>query len=239
MDRPSPPYQSFFQPKVIVEMKRQQASFSVEIKKSRTQRQQLPPRPLFATPPDETSAFIRKAEPQPVAEPVVAPRILPSILAPVSNRSEPVEPVRSKRAVRSKAEQSQIQLDLYPDGARNLGSIPDTPSRLERGERGLPMDIAPMAQEDMLPLLEVRIDDIGIGERKARVRRKKPSEFVALGQEADPASQPPPAPADLLRSSVFAPSPKAMPARLTKRHAAAAQLPRNERWKRRLHPATW
>ena len=104
MDRPRPPYQSCFQPKVIVEMKRQQASFSVEIKKSRTQRQQLPPRPLFATPPDETSAFIRKAEPQPVAEPVVAPRILPSILAPVSNRSEPVEPVRSKRAVRSKAE---------------------------------------------------------------------------------------------------------------------------------------
>jgi hypothetical protein len=239
IDRPRPPYQSCFQPKVIVEMKRQQASFSVEIKKSRTQRQQLPPRPLFATPPDETSAFIRKAEPQPVAEPVVAPRILPSILAPVSNRSEPVEPVRSKRAVRSKAEQSQIQLDLYPDGARNLGSIPDTPSRLERGERGLPMDIAPMAQEDMLPLLEVRIDDIGIGERKARVRRKKPSEFVALGQEADPASQPPPAPADLLRSSAFATSPKAMPARLTKRHAAAAQLPRNERWKRRLHPATW
>jgi hypothetical protein len=216
-------------------MKRQQASFSVEIKKSRTQRQQLPPRPLFATPPDETSAFIRKAEPQPVAEPV-APRILPSILAPVSNSSEPVEPVRSKRAVRSKAEQSQIQLDLYPDGARNLGSIPDTPSSLERG---LPMDIAPMAQEDMLPLLEVRIDDIGIGERKARVRRKKPSEFVALGQEADPASRPSPAPADLLRSSVFATSPKAMPARLTKRHAAAAQLPRNERWKRRLHPATW
>ena len=235
MDRPRPPYQSCFQPKVIVEMKRQQASFSVEIKKSRTQRQQLPPRPLFATPPDETLAFIRKAEPQPVAEPVVAPRILPSILAPVSNRSEPVEPVRSKRAVRSKAEQSQIQLDLYPDGARNLGNIPDTPSSLERG---LPMDIAPMAQEDMLPLLEVRIDDIGIGERKARVRRKKPSEFVALGQEADPASQPP-APADLLCSSVFATSPKAMPARLTKRHAAAAQLPRNERWKRRLHPATW
>ena len=237
--RPRPPYQSCFQSKVIVQMKRHQKFFSVEIKKSRTQgqRQQLPPRPLFATPPDETSAFIRKAEPQPVAEPVVAPRILPSILASVSNRSEPVEPVRSKRTVRSKAEQSQNQLDLYPDEARNLGNIPDTPSSLERG---LPMDIAPMAQEDMLPLLEVRIDDIGIGETKARVRRKKPSEFVALGQEAEPAPpQPSPAPADLLRSSVFVISPKAMPARLTKRHAAAAQLPRNERWKRRLHPATW
>ena len=103
----------------------------------------------------------------------------------------------------------------------------------------MPRDIPPIAQEDMLPLLEVRIDDIGIGERKARVRRKKPSEFVALGQEAEPASQPSPDPADLLRSSVFVISPKAMPARLTKRHAAAAQLPRNERWKRRLPPATW
>ncbi|PVE21032.1 hypothetical protein DC522_28995 [Microvirga sp. KLBC 81] len=27
--------------------------------------------------------------------------------------------------------------------------------------------------------------------------------------------------------------------RLTERQAAAAQLPRQERWKRRLHPAAW
>ncbi len=32
---------------------------------------------------------------------------------------------------------------------------------------------------------------------------------------------------------------KAVERRLTKRQAAATQLPRHERWKRRLHPASW
>ncbi|QRM35497.1 hypothetical protein [Microvirga sp. VF16] len=33
--------------------------------------------------------------------------------------------------------------------------------------------------------------------------------------------------------------PKAIERRLTKRQAAAVQLARHERWKRRLHPASW
>jgi hypothetical protein len=35
------------------------------------------------------------------------------------------------------------------------------------------------------------------------------------------------------------PPSNAVPRRLTKRLAAAAQLPRHERWKGRLHPAVW
>jgi hypothetical protein len=55
------PIPNHFQSKAIDQMKRPQKSFSVEIKKSRTQgqRSHLPPRRLFALPVDETSTVIR------------------------------------------------------------------------------------------------------------------------------------------------------------------------------------
>jgi hypothetical protein len=220
-------------------MKRQQKSFSVEIKKSRTQgqRHHLPPRRLFATLPDATSAFIQTAEPQVVSEPMAAPRILPSIIEPVPRNPEPVEPVRRKRMIKSKDAEGQIELDLPADGTRDSEDAPETPSTLEPG---LQMDVARTEDESIPPVPEVQVDDSGTSEKKARTRRKKTSEFGEQVETSELASQPSPVPeADSLRLSAVVTPSKAVPSRLTKRQAAAAQLPRNERWKRRLHPATW
>ena len=83
-------------------MKRQQSSFSVEIKKSRTQAQRphLPPRPLFeVVPPAAEARQILQTEAGPkVAEPASAPRILPSIVEPMWRRSEPAESTRRNRS---------------------------------------------------------------------------------------------------------------------------------------------
>ncbi|WP_262032564.1 hypothetical protein [Microvirga sp. Mcv34] len=127
-------------PKAIDNMKRHQKPFSVEIKKSRIpdQRHHLPPRRLFAVvPQDETSALIQ-TESQAVVEPLATPRILPSIIKPVPGNPEPVEPVRRKRASKSKAERKQIGFDLYADAdeeaGEGLGStlvIPETGPQTE------------------------------------------------------------------------------------------------------------
>jgi hypothetical protein len=218
-------------------MKRKQKSFSVEIRKSRTQgqRHQLPPRRLFATPPDKASAFIQTAEPQVVGEPTAAPRILPSIIEPVTDNPKPIELVRRKRIVKSKDAEGQIELDLHADVTRNPEEVPETPSTLEPG---LPMDVAPTAEESIPPVPDVRVDDVGTGE-KARTPRKKLPRFVEQVEPTELASQPSPDPeADLLHLSAVVASSKAVPPRLTKRQAAADQLPRSERWKRRLHPAS-
>ena len=110
-----PPYQSRFQSKVIDQMKRQQTSFSVEIKKSRTQGQRphLPPRPLFeVVPPAAEARQILQTEAVPkVAEPISAPRILPSIVEPMWSRSEPAEPTRRKRSS-GQTKRGQMEFDM-------------------------------------------------------------------------------------------------------------------------------
>jgi hypothetical protein len=220
-------------------MKRQQKLFSVEIKKSRTQGQRhpLPPRHLFATPPDATSAFLQTAEHQADATPVTAPRILPSIIEAVTGHPEPVEPVRRKRMVKSKDTKAQIELDLPADGARDPEGVPEMPSTLKSG---LQVHVALTENETKPSIPEVPIDDNATGEPKSQTRRKKLSEFVEPVETSVLASQPSPASeADSLRVPAIVTSSKAVPSRLSKRQGAADQLPRSERWKRRLHPATW
>jgi hypothetical protein len=220
-------------------MKRQQKPFSVEIKKSRTQvpRHHLPPRHLFATPPDETSAFIQTAEPQAVSEPTAAPRILPSIIEPVIGNPESSEPVRRKRMVKSKNADGQIELNLPADGNRDPEDVPGMPSTIESG---LQMDAARTADESIPPVPEVRVDDIKAHETKTRIQRKKLPEFGESVETSTLALQPSLAPeADSLRIPVIVTSLEAVSSRLSKRQVAATQLPRSERWKRRLHPATW
>jgi hypothetical protein len=220
-------------------MKRQQKSFSVEIKKSRTPGpwHHLPPRHLFATPPDVTSAFIQTADPQDVVEATAAPRILSSIIEPVPRNPEPVEPVRRKRTAKLKDTEGQIEPDLPADGARDPEGLPEAPSNLEPR---LQMDVARTEVESIHPVPEVRVDNTRTSETKAWTRRKKLSEFGEPVEASALASQPSPAPkADSLRASTSVTSSTAVPSRLSKRQAAAAQLPRSERWKRRLHPATW
>jgi hypothetical protein len=220
-------------------MKRPQKSFSVEIKKSRTQgqRHQLPPRPLFEVVPPaaEGSRILQNEAVSLVAEPTMAPRILPSIIRPVASQSEPADPVHGKRSVASKADEGQIELDLQADLTRQPEQVPVSPSKLETE---LQMEFAPV-EEVKASVPTVHLEYIEMAEKKISTRRKKPSEFVEPEEEANPASQPPMAPAVSPSLSAVSKLPKAVPARLTKRQAAVAQLSRSERWKRRLHPATW
>ena len=220
-------------------MKRQQKLFSVEIKKSRTPGpwHHLPPRRLFTTPPDVTSAFIRTAEPQDGSEAMAAPRILPSIIEPVPGNPEPVEPVRRKRMAKSKNAEGQIEFDLPADGAKDLEGLPKTLPTLDPR---LQADFARSEVESITPVPEVRVDDSGTSETKAQTRPKKLSEFDEPVEASTLASQPSPvSEADSLRIPASVTSSKAIPTRLSKRQSAADQLPRSERWKRRLHPATW
>jgi hypothetical protein len=76
---------------------------------------------------------------------------------------------------------------------------------------------------------------------KANVRkpRKKVSAVVdqVMASEPTPGAEHRPE-AEMLWPPVVTPS-KSVERKLTKRQAAAVQLPRHERWKRRLHPASW
>ncbi|MET0531094.1 MAG: hypothetical protein ABW003_22615 [Microvirga sp.] len=213
-------------------MKRPQKSFSVEIKKSRTQgqRHHLPPPPLFEVVPPaaEGSRIFQNEAMSQVAEPTTAPRILPSIVESIWSQPEPA---RGKRSVKSKADEGPIEHDLQADLKRQPEVVPVSPSKLETG---LQMEFAPVAE-----VTASHLENVENGKGKARTRRKKPSEFVEPAEEAQPASQPPTVLAVSPGLSADLKAPKAVPARLTKRQAAVAQLSRGERWKRRLHPATW
>lgn len=218
-------------------MKRPQKSFSVEIKKSRTpgQRHHLLLRRLFAAPLDDISAVAQEAKPQ-AAEPIMAPRILPSIIEPVLSDPEPVEPVRRRRPGRLKADEEHIELDLQADAMKQLENCPGA---RPAPETGLPVDSAPVAEDSLQPIPDARIDDIAITEKPATTRRRELPELIEPMELPKIASQPSPAPAGSFSLSATATAPKAGSARMAKRQAEAAQLPRHQRWKRRLHPATW
>jgi len=220
-------------------MKRHQKTFSVEIKKSRTQgpRQHLAPRPLFATPPDETTPSIQKAESQALAEPVVvARRILPSIVAVVPTSSEDAIPTHRRQALRSKADREQIEFDLFADPiGEGMKVGPDLLPTLDRSKADSPL----VAEERTAAEDEIRRQDVQSRETKARKRRTKISELVDPVETSPPVAASLLVQADLMASAGVATSQKACHRRLTKRQAAAVQLPRNERWKRRLHPAAW
>jgi hypothetical protein len=89
-------------------------------------------------------------------------------------------------------------------------------------------DNAPVDAEDALPVHDVQPAQ---GDGVKAKSRKKGSGTV----EQEIASEPLPeveTPAPSVESTVAQ-------CRMTKRLAAAAQLPRHERWKGRLHPAAW
>lgn len=211
-------------------MKRNAKPFSVEIKKSRVQgqRDHLPPRHLFATTPVEATRVFPKDEPQVVAEPSAAPRILPSIVEPVWSSSEPVEPARRKRSS-GYANQGEMVFDLTATASED---VKDAHAGAPASTKAVPQaDNAPVDAEDALPVHDVQPTQ-GNGVRaKPRKARKKTS--GTAGQEI--VSEP--IPATAMTASVV--SSKAVQRRITKRLAAATQLPRHERWKGRLHPTAW
>ncbi|QRM35463.1 hypothetical protein [Microvirga sp. VF16] len=216
-------------------MKRPQQSFSVEIKKSRTQGQRphLPPRRLFAVPLDETSAVIQTAEPQTATEPVTAPRILPSIVEPTWSRSVSAEPARRKGSSGETARE-QMKFDLSA-ASEDVNDEPAEPP--VRAEADLlsatAVEKVPTLTHDTQPASEKSATS------QPRKVRKKTSAVVEPAQAPEPAPDVEPAPyAEMIEPSMEVPS-RSSERRLTKRLAAAGQLPRSERWKRRLHPATW
>ncbi len=211
-------------------MKRNLKPFSVEIKKSRAQGQRdyLPPRHLFATSQVEATKVFHKDEPRVVPEPSAALRILPSIVEPVWSRSEPVEPVPRKRPS-VEANRRQMELDLTAAASEDMKDAhAGAPASAKTVHQA---DNAPVDAEEVLPVHAVQPAQRNGVKAKPRKARKKTS--GTAGQEI--VSEP--IPETAMTASVV--SSKAVQRRITKRLAAAAQLPRHERWKGRLHPTAW
>jgi hypothetical protein len=218
-------------------MKRNPKPFSVEIKKTRVQgqRSDLPPRRLFATTLAEATKIFQKEEPQAVAEPSAAPRILPSIVEPVWSGSEPIEPVRRGR-FSGEADQGQMEFDLNaiaPDGTVDAPAEP--PVMLE----AVSQTRNSLIEEAATPVLEIQVRATESAKAKSRGPRNKTSKIA----EPVSASELVPQPEAVSEPPVIEPAPLNRPQqadhrRLTRRQAAT-QLPRHERWKRRLHSAAW
>jgi hypothetical protein len=220
-------------------MKRQQTSFSVEIKKSRTQgqRHHLPPRRLFdVVPPTAETAQILQNEPVPkVAAPTTAPRILPSIVEPMWSRSEPAELVHRKRSP-GQTKREQMEFDL---GAASE-DVNDVPAEKPmHAEVALPTATTASVETGATPTHDVQPASGKSAKSHARKTRTKAPAIVEPAQAPEPAPEAEPTPhAEMIEPSMEVPL-RSNERRLTKRLAAAGQLPRSERWKRRLHPASW
>lgn len=215
-------------------MKRHPKPFSVEIKKSRDSgpRSQLPPRRLFEAPLVETTKIFRTEEPQAVAEPSAAPRILPSIVEAVWSSSVPVEPVQRKRSS-GKASPEQIEFNLAATAAEDvMGAHAEAPVIAKTVPQ---TDVDPVVTEDTTPAHSAQSaqrESVKVASRKLR---KEASQVV----EAITAFRPAPIQEAEVTGPSVVTSAEASERRQSKRLAAAVQLPRYERWKRRLHPASW
>ena len=220
-------------------MKRQQTSFSVEIKKSRTQGQRphLPPRPLFeVVPPAAEARQILQTDAMPkVAEPISAPRILPSIVEPMWRRSEPAEPARRTHSSRQ-TKRAQMKFDLNAV-AEDVNDFPAEPP--VHAVAALPTAIAAAVEKGATATHDTQPASGKSAKSNTRTVRTKAPAAVAPAHAPEPAPEAEPT----LQAEMIEPSPDvpttSSERRLTQRLAAAGQLPRSERWKRRLHPASW
>jgi len=220
-------------------MKRNLKPFSVEIKKSRgpNQHHQLLPRRLFEVAPAQATKIVQKDEAQVVAAQSAAPRILPSIVEPVWSNSEPVEPFRRKRSSRE-ANRGQREFDLNVSASGDVKGPPvEAPDLADAVSQA---DSAPAVAEGAAPIDDVQPAQCDSVKANAQKPRKKASVAVEQVTVLKPTSElEPRGEADMIGPSGVVTSGKADQPRLTKRQATVAQLPRHERWKRRLHPASW
>ena len=220
-------------------MKRNPKPFSVEIKKSRVQgqRHQLPPRHLFVLTPAKITTDVQESEPPLLAQPSVAPRILPSILEPVRSHSAAVEPVGRKRSPRSRSDQGQMEFSLNTIGAESANNAPNE-DRMAPAAKWQ-TDASP-GEVTATPVNEAQAQEVERTTAKTRKPRQKVSEMGVSGT----VRQLMPRVKTMPEMPVVEPAPvtgwqRIGRRRLTKRRAAAVQLPRHERWKRRRHPAAW
>lgn len=217
-------------------MKRKPKPFSVEIKKSRAhgQRHQLVPKRLFELTPAQAPTIVQEEEPPAVAQAAAAPRILPSILEPMRGSSEVVEPIRRKSAPRSKLRQSQVESDLTMVASKGA---PDAPADTPVISEGMTQAGACSVEEAGSPIPE---DQVQEPESTKTKPRKKASKIVGPVTAPEPVAQSETASeTQRVDAPPVSRSRGADHRRLTRRQAAAAQLPRHERWKRRLHAAAW
>jgi hypothetical protein len=218
-------------------MKRQQTSFSVEVKKSRTQGQRphLPPRPLFEVVPsaDEAPRILQNEVGPKVAEPTTAPRILPSIVEPRWSRSEPAEPVRRKRSSgETKPGQMEFNLNAASDDEADVSV--QTPVHAKADvPTAIAVETGAMARHDVQSAMGKS------AKSDARRARTKASAVVEPAQAPGRAPEAEPTPHAGMIARLTGVSSASSEHRLSKRLAAAGHLPRSERWKRRLHPTSW
>jgi len=221
-------------------MKRNLKPFSVEIKKSRVQgqRHQLPPRRLFEV-VQVGAPKVFQTEMPPVADEQAAPRrILPSLIEPEWSKPEAVESARRKRPLGSKIKEDHMELDLtaiHPDEVKDAPSAASVISKVIS-----PTDVAHVSEGDPTSADETGAQVLAGAKAKSREWRTKAPEAVEQAMASNGVA----VVEQALEKGVIAPSPveivpQVSHRRLTKRQAAAAQLPRHERWKRRLHPASW
>jgi len=163
-----------------------------------------------------------------VPEPSAAPRILPSIVEPLWSRSEPVEPVPRKRPS-GEANQGRMEFNLTAAASED---VKDAHAGSPASANNLPQaDNAPVDAEDALPVHDAQPAQGNSIKAKSRKPWKKSSGTAEqeIASELLPEAEKPAPSVEL----------KVAQRRITKRLAAAAQLPRHERWKGRLHPAAW
>jgi hypothetical protein len=221
-------------------MKRNSKPFSVEIKKSRIQsdRIHLPPKHLFEGLQAEISRIFEKDVSQAVAEPSApSRRILPSIIEPFSSSSEPVETDQRKHSVAA-APLAQIKFDwseVVPEDTEDRHA--QAPVRVEpRSE----IPVSATVAEGVAPVRDIPSagrDSAQANTRKARKKTYKPAEAtVSYGSLSQPERLPA---AEVAQTAVSERPFRSSDRRQIDRQAAAAQLPRQERWKRRLPSAAW
>jgi hypothetical protein len=221
-------------------MKRNLKPFTVEIKKSRvpSQHHQLPRRPLFAPIQVGVAKAVQTEEPQAVAQQPAPRRILPSIVEPVWSGPEPVEPVRRKRYSGSKPTRKQMELGLNEMRSKQSQEAPAETPVISKGMSQT--DAPPVIEEGAGSVHEVQVLEAASATARPRKPRRQASAIAEQVVACEPVSEP----ALALETDAVGPSPIVTPRKhshhgLTRRQAAAGQLPRHERWKRRLHPACW
>jgi hypothetical protein len=221
-------------------MKRNPKSFSVEIKKPRFQgqRHSLPPRLLFEPVPAATASFPQREEQQGVAQPVATPRILPSIVKPLWSDAEPVEPVRGEQSLQPEAIQGQMDLDLNERAPEDAKDAPG--ETLVISEAQSHTDTATDTGDAAGSVHEPHAQETESAKSTSRQPQKKASQVLEPALLSEPVSQPQQASkAQIVGPLRMKGRARAGDRRQTKRQTAAAQLPRQERWKRRLPPAAW
>lgn len=221
-------------------MKRNPKPFSVEIKKSRFpgQRHSLPPRLLFEPVPAATASFPQREEQQSVAEPVATPRVLPSIVKPLWSDAEPAEPMGGEQSLQPKASQGEMKFDLNERAPEDAKAAPG--GTLVISDTQSQTDTAATTEKLATSVHEPHAHETESAKAKSRQPRKKASQVFEQAMSSEPVSQPEQASkAEIVGPLRMKGRVRAGYRRQTERQTAAAQLSRQERWKRRLPPAAW